>query len=61
MLANLDSKMAKDGMLAHFSDLERDLSKNSGSVKTSVTMRSGYKLESRAVILEALGSYYLFS
>ena len=26
------------GILAHFSDLERDLSKNSGSVKTSVTM-----------------------
>ena len=26
------------GILAHFSDLERDLRKNSGSVKTSVTM-----------------------
>ena len=26
------------GILIHFSDLERDLRKNSGSVKTSVTM-----------------------
>ena len=31
-------EIVKGGFLGHVSDLERDLRKNSGSVKTSVTM-----------------------
>ena len=45
------------GILAHFSDLERDLSKNSGSVETSVTMAFWLQIgESVGATLDDVGS-----
>ena len=46
------------GILAHFSDLERDLSKNSGSVKTSVTIAFWLQIGESGLLLEAMLAHF---
>ena len=47
------------GILVHFSDLERDLSKNIGSIKTSVTMAFWEQIgESGSQVWRLLGAIW---